>query len=108
MPWNQTPGCIENGVATLQCITPLFSNVVTALFSFAGIVALVLIILSGIKFITSGGDPKQVEGARKTLTYAVIGLIVIFFAYFIVNIISYVTQTSCIKVFGPFSYNSCR
>lgn len=91
MPWESFPGCIEKGAATFKCIQPLFTNVITALFSLAGVVALFLIIYSGIKFITSTGDPKQVEGARKTLTYAVIGLLVILFSFFIVNVISGIT-----------------
>lgn len=99
MDWSSS-GCIVNGAATLDCIIPLFQNVLGSLLSLAGVVALILIILSGIKFITSGGDAKQVEGARKTLTYAVIGLVVIFLSFFIINIISEITGASCIKMFG--------
>lgn len=97
--------CVEQGVATLNCIGPLFQNVLGALLSFSGVVALFLIILSGIKFITSGGDAKQVEGARKTLTYAVIGLVVIFLSFFILNIISTITGVGCIKMFG---FTNCQ
>lgn len=102
MPWDS---CTVNGtVATFNCIVPLFTNVITWLFELSGTVALFLIIFSGIKFITSGGDAKQVEGARKTLTYAVIGLLVIFFSYLIINLISTITGVGCIKVFG---FDSC-
>lgn len=109
MPWEQTAGCIgDQGAATFKCVVPLFTNVITWLFALSGVVALFLIIFSGIKFITSGGDPKQVEGARQTLTYAIIGLVVIFMSYFILNTISYVSGTSCIKIFGPFEAGSCN
>ena len=97
MPWDK---CLEKGVATLNCIPIVFSNILNWALAFAGVAALFLIILSGIKFITSGGDPKQVEGARKTLTYAIIGLLIILFSFFIINIISYVTGVNCIKLFG--------
>ena len=97
MPWGK---CVQNGVATLDCIGPLFQNIINAALVFAGVVALFFIIFSGIKFITPSGDPKQVEGARKTLTYAIIGLLVILFSFFIINLISYVTGVSCIKMFG--------
>lgn len=107
MPWNSiVEGCVQgNDVVTLACLPALFSSVINALFGFAGVTALILIIYSGIKFMASGGDPKQVEGARKTLTYAVIGLIIIFFAYFIINLISYFTGVQCIKAFG---FESCK
>ncbi len=97
MPWDK---CLEKGVATLNCIPIVFSNILNWALVFAGVAALFLIILSGIKFITSGGDPKQVEGARHTLTYAIIGLLLILFSFLILNLISYVTGVECIKVFG--------
>lgn len=104
MPWDS---CLKPGtdVATLDCIGPLFSNVIIWLFTFAGIVAFFLVVFSGIKFITSGGDAKQVEGARKTLTYAVIGLLIILFSYFLLNIIAGVTGVTCIKMFG---FTNCQ
>lgn len=96
---------IPGNIATLNCIGPLFQNIITTLLSLAGVAALFFIIFSGIKFITSGGDPKQVEGARHTLTYAIIGLLVILFSFLIINIISYVTGVNCIKMFG---FDNCK
>lgn len=102
MEWKDTD-CIEtvNGqeVATFNCISVVFQNVVNAAFVFAGIVALIIIIYSGIKFIFSGGDPKQIEGARKTLTYAIIGFVVIILSFIIINIISIITGAKIIKPF---------
>lgn len=100
--WGQ---CVKGGVATLDCIGPLFQNILNTALGLSGVVALFLIVLSGIKFITSGGDAKQVEGARKTLTYAIIGLIVVFFSFFILNLISYTTGVSCIQMFG---FSNCK
>lgn len=87
-------------VATLNCIPAVFQNIVYAAFIFAGIAALIFIIISGIKFLTSGGDPKQVEGARNTMTYAIIGLVVILLSFAILNFISDITGVQCIKIFG--------
>lgn len=56
----------------------------TALFV-AGLLAVIMIIFSGIRFMTAHGDPSQVKTARMTLTYAVVGLIVTMLAYSIVN-----------------------
>lgn len=83
--------------ATFDCLTVIFQNVVTAALLFAGIVALFMIILGGIKFLTSGGDPKQVEGARNTLTWAIIGLILILLSFFILNLIGFITGVNLSK-----------
>lgn len=89
--------CLENGdVATLGCIPIVIKDVITAALVFAGLVALILIIYSGIRYISSRGDPTKVEGAKKTLTYAIIGLVVIFLSFFIVNLISQITGIDAI------------
>ena len=110
MDWKDS-GCLlldENGVstdvATLQCIPVVFGNILNTALIFAGGVALVFIIISGYKFINSGGDPKQVEGARKTATYAILGLLLILFSFAIVNFIAYFTGAECIKTFA---FDSC-
>ncbi len=84
-------------VATLKCIPDVFGNLITAALVFAGVVAVIFIIVAGYKYLTSGGDPKKLEGAQKTLTFAIIGLFLIVFSFFIINMISYVTGVSCIK-----------
>ena len=122
MDWNRIiPKCVQDvpikfdkqgnpidtakDVATLDCIPAVVQNVIYAAFLFAGIVAVILIIYSGIKFILSGGDPKQVEGARKTMTYAIIGFIVILLSFAILNLISTITGVDCIKFFG---FQNCK
>lgn len=82
------------GVPTLNCIPAVFISLINTALLFAGIVAVVMIILGGIKFITSGGDPKQVEGARNTLTWAIVGLIVILLSFAILNFIGVITGAS--------------
>lgn len=111
MPWGECVKKVTDStgkvheVATLDCIGPLFQNILNAALSLAGVVALFFVIFSGYKFMTSGGDPKQLEGARQTLTYAVIGLLVILFSFFIINVIAGVTGAECIKLFG---FTSCQ
>lgn len=78
-------------VATLQDLEGLFSNVVGIILGIAGITFFILLLSSGFKFITSGGDPKALEGAKKTLTYAIGGLIVIILSYLILVLIKELT-----------------
>ena len=108
MPWPDS--CLDKsvdpaGVATLSCIPAVLHNVLLWLFGLAGIAAAFLIIYSGIRFLTSGGDPKQVEGARKTMTYAIIGLVIILTSFFIIQAIGIITGATCISVFG---FDNCK
>jgi len=43
----------------------------------AGITAVIMIMLSGFTFITGSGDPNTLTAAKKTLLYAVVGLVVV-------------------------------
>ena len=86
--------CIKDGAATFGCFPVVFENIVIAALVFAGVGALFFIVFSGIKFILSGGDPKQVESARNTLTWAIIGLVVVLSSFFIISLIGYITRTS--------------
>ncbi|OGD86534.1 hypothetical protein A2870_01900 [Candidatus Curtissbacteria bacterium RIFCSPHIGHO2_01_FULL_41_11] len=65
----------------------LVSNIIIILTSFAGALALIFIIIGGIKFITAAGDEKKMQSATQTLTYAIIGLIVTALAFIILRIV---------------------
>ncbi len=98
---NWPTSCLKNGtVATFDCIPYLFQTLLNFIFGIAGIAAVFFVLLAGFKFVTSGGDAKQVEGARKTLTYAIIGLIVVLLSYAIINFIGQATGVTCILDFG--------
>jgi len=88
MEWTS---CLEGDVATLRCIEVVAKNLINWTLIFAGVVALFLIIYAGFQFVTSKGDPQQVDNAKKTLTYAIIGLLLIFFSFAILNLISAIT-----------------
>ncbi len=57
----------------------------TLLFSIAAFLAVVMMILSGIQWITSSGDAEKIAIAKKRMMYAVIGLVIVILAYFIVS-----------------------
>lgn len=95
---------VTNGVAGLDCIPYVFTLVVNAFLFFVGVFAVYHIIVAGYKLITSQGDAKQLDSAHKTFFYALIGLIVIFTAFFLVNLIATITGVTCINQFG---FTSC-
>lgn len=52
-----------------------------------GALSVIMIIHSGLKYVTSRGDAEQVKSAKNTLLYAVIGLIVALLSFTIVNFV---------------------
>ena len=73
--------------ATIQDLEKVFANVVTSLLALGGITLFLMLLSGGFKYLTSGGDPKAVEGAQKTLTYAIGGLVMLAGSYIILKII---------------------
>ena len=73
------PGPIEVGEIVM--------SVVTWVLGFAAAIAVLFIIIGGILYITSAGNKDRAESAKKTLLYAIIGLIVIVLSYVIVAVV---------------------
>ncbi len=73
--------------ATLQDLEKVFESLITSLLALGGIVLFLMLLNGGFKYLTSGGDPKATEGAQKTLTYAIGGLVLLAGSYMILNII---------------------
>ncbi len=62
-------------------------NVVNVLLFILGAIAVIVIVVGGIRYATSGGDSTQVTAAKNTILYAVVGLVVAILAYAIVNFV---------------------
>ena len=65
----------------------LVTIVIAFLFIIASLAFFFMLILGGIKWITSGGDKGKVESARSQITAGLIGLVIVFAAWAILNII---------------------
>lgn len=62
-------------------------TVVNILLTLLGAVAVVMIVVGGIRYTTSNGDSSAIKGAKDTILYAAIGVVVAIMAYAIVNFI---------------------
>jgi len=71
----------------LNKVEDLIQGGITILLISAVIIALFFLIWGGIAWITSSGDKAKVDAARNRIVYSVIGLVVAFSAFFIVNIV---------------------
>ncbi|MEK7162066.1 MAG: hypothetical protein AAB729_05255 [Patescibacteria group bacterium] len=66
----------------------LLLKIIQFLLTFAGVVAVGVLVIGGFWYITSAGNEEQAEKGQKAITNAIIGLVVVILAYTIVAIIS--------------------
>lgn len=78
-----------NGYTILGNLTPqsVVSGIIQLLLTVAFVIAFLFLVFGGIRWILSGGDKTAAEGARGTLTAALIGLVIILAAWLIIFII---------------------
>lgn len=74
------------GLGTLDLKTTII-NVISWLLSLLGIVALVMIIVGGFTWMTAAGDEMQLELAKKRISNAVVGIVVILVAWALVSFV---------------------
>ncbi len=67
--------------------TGVFKQVTNTILYIVGIIAVIMLIIGGIKYVISGGDSKKVTDAKNTVLYAIIGLVIAFLAFAIVNFV---------------------
>jgi hypothetical protein len=68
-------------------ISNLAVDIINILSIVVGVVAVFMIIIAGIRFITSNGDSNNVSSARSTIIYAIVGLVVVALAQVIVQFV---------------------
>lgn len=76
-------------------INDLITKIVNIFSIIVGIVSVIMIIYGGFRYVTSGGDSSNVSNAKNTIIYAIIGLVVVALAQFIVQfVLDKVTTTT--------------
>lgn len=63
------------------------TKIINAMLYVLGIIAVVMVVVAGIRYATSAGNATKVKGAKDTLMYAIVGLIVAMLAWSIVNFV---------------------
>lgn len=85
--FNALKGSLPNPSAYPDKITDIVSLALKFVFPAAGILLLFYLIVGGFSLMTSGGDPKGMQAAKGKITSALIGFVIIFAAYWIVQIV---------------------
>ena len=87
-------------VEGLGSIREFISVILPNVFIVAGIILLILIIAGGIGMITTAGNPEAREKSKGTLTNAIIGFVIIFASYWIIQIIQVLTGVGILRDFN--------
>lgn len=77
-------GCDETAGSQ---ISEVIATIVSILSVVVGVAAVIMIVVSGFKYVTSGGDSNKVSSAKTSLVYAIVGLIIVALAQFIVHFV---------------------
>ncbi len=75
--------CTDNGAG----LTNIIKVVIQILSVIAGVAAVIMIVVGGLRYITSGGDSSKVAGAKSAILYAIVGLVIVALAQLIVRFV---------------------
>ena len=75
---------LQGGTTRINKIVTQAINIFSII---VGIVAVIMIIVGGFRYITSGGDSGNISSAKNTIIYAVIGLVIVALAQFLVQFV---------------------
>ena len=73
--------------AGLKEIEQVFKSIISVVVGLAFIATLVVLIWAGFKYLTSGGEPKAVQAAHHTATWALLGILLLAIAWLILQLI---------------------
>lgn len=80
----------DSGITNAQAedkVNDLISDIINIFSLIVGVVSVIMIIIGGFRYITSGGDSTNVSSAKNTILYAIVGLIIVALAQTIVRFI---------------------
>lgn len=81
------PANCENGAGATDRVNRIIRLIINIFSLIVGVIAVIMIIIGGLKYITSGGDSGNITGAKNTILYAIIGLVVVALSQIIVRFV---------------------
>jgi hypothetical protein len=84
---NPPPNSCNKSSNGVNKVNHILRHIVNLLSAIVGVVAVIMIIVGGFRYITSGGNDTSVTGAKNTILYAIIGLIIVALAQVIVRFV---------------------
>ena len=83
--WKDMEECRKSGSCSLNDFVRLFANVSQWILGIVGSLALLMFIYGGLMFIISSGNSEKVTKAKEIIIGAVIGLVIVFTSYMIIQ-----------------------
>ena len=64
-----------------------FQTITNVLLFVVGAISVIMLIIGGIRYVVSGGDSTAVQGAKNTILYAIVGIVICLLAYAVVSFV---------------------
>jgi lysylphosphatidylglycerol synthetase-like protein (DUF2156 family) len=80
----RTEGCDDQATTAANHLVEVVVNILSVI---VGVVAVIMIIYAGFRYVSSGGREDAVKGAKNTILYAIIGLVIVALAQIIVHFV---------------------
>ena len=87
-------------VATIQGAECLIANILASAVTLIGIIAFVMFLVGGFRYLTSGANSKGVEAGANSISFAILGIVVALASFVILNVISNITGIKTILQFN--------
>lgn len=85
--WDAWRTYIPGGMHRAGGLAGLVQSIINAALLLAAVIAVAYLIIGGYKYVTSSGNAEAVEAAKSTIMNAIIGLVIIFAAYVIIDFV---------------------
>lgn len=85
--WNDAKKSTGIGSSSTKDADDVVQTIITVLIWAVGILSTIMIIVGGIFYVTSAGDPGKIKKAKDTIMYGIIGLVIAVLAFAIVNFV---------------------
>lgn len=88
---NEANGGSPN-VTPEKAINSTITNIINVTSALVGVIAVIMIIIAGLRYVTSAGNPEAAKSAKNTILYAIVGLVIVALAQIIVHFVLHQTS----------------
>lgn len=76
------------GPAGSLSASQLLVGIINILLALVGILAVLFLIIGGFRYVTAAGNEEQAEAAKKTITNAILGLVIVILSFVVIRVIA--------------------
>lgn len=87
-------------VPSVSAFEVIFNNILTVAGGTAGLTCLIMLFVGGFKYLTASGDQKATAAAKATITWAIVGLLILIGGWFLLKFVSTLTGSQDILQFA--------